>query len=76
MERLKKSLTLRLEKNINVRVNEDFSISLKSTDGVELPKSSGENQLVGLIFTAALAEYAKLRQNAKINFYFQEQRLL
>ena len=63
--KIKKIFDATVRKNINVRVNEDFSISLKSTDGIELPKSSGENQLVGLIFTAALAEYAKLRQNAK-----------
>ena len=63
--KIKKIFDATVRKNINVRVNEDFSISLKSTDGIELPKSSGENQLVGLIFTAALAEYGSYDKKCK-----------
>ena len=38
--------------------------ALVNSDGMELPKSSGENQLLGLAFTAALVKFAKVRQNA------------
>ena len=52
-------------KVLNLRMTDDYVISLVNADGRALPKSSGENQLLGLAFTAALIEFAKLRQNAK-----------
>ncbi|MCY4276304.1 MAG: AAA family ATPase [Gammaproteobacteria bacterium] len=52
-------------KVLNLRMNDDYVISLVNTDGAALPKSSGENQLLGLAFTAALVEFAKVRQNAQ-----------
>ena len=33
--------------------------------GNDMAKSEGENQLLGLAFTAALAKFAKIRKNAK-----------
>ena len=38
----------------------DFAISVKFAGGSVLPKSSGENQFVSMIFTAALVEFQKL----------------
>ena len=45
-------------------MTEDYGISLVNQAGTQLPKSSGENQLLGLAFTAALVEFARVRQNA------------
>ena len=52
-------------KVLNLRMTDDYVISLVNADGTALPKSSGENQLLGLAFTAALIEFARVRQNAK-----------
>ena len=52
-------------KVLNLRMTDDYVISLVNPNGTVLPKSSGENQLLGLAFTAALIEFAKVRQNAK-----------
>ena len=66
---LRRSITKILErtsrKNFRLQMTEDYSISLVNEAGTQLPKSSGENQLLGLAFTAALVEFAKLRQNAQ-----------
>lgn len=51
-------------KAFRLQMTDDYSISLVNEAGTQLPKSSGENQLLGLAFTAALVEFAKLRQNA------------
>lgn len=51
-------------KNFRFRLSEEFGISLINEAGTQLPKSSGENQLLGLAFTAALVGFAKARQNA------------
>jgi DNA sulfur modification protein DndD len=51
-------------KAFRLHMTDDYSISLVNEAGTQLPKSSGENQLLGLAFTAALVEFAKLRQNA------------
>ena len=45
-------------------MSSDYSISLVNEAGTQMPKSSGENQLLGLAFTAALVEFAKIRENA------------
>ena len=52
-------------KVLKLHMTNDYVISLVNADGTTLPKSSGENQLLGLAFTAALIEFAKVRQNAK-----------
>ena len=51
-------------KVLTLHMKDDYVISLVNSDGMELPKSSGENQLLGLAFTAALVKFAKVRQNA------------
>lgn len=52
-------------KAFRLRMTDDYAVSLVNAAGTRMPKSGGENQLLGLIFTAALVEYAKLRENAK-----------
>lgn len=43
------------------RFNENFSISLTKYDGTPTPKSSGESQLLSLVFMASLIKYASSR---------------
>ena len=52
-------------KALKLRMTDAYVISLIDQEGTELPKSSGENQLLGLAFTASLIKFAKIRQNAK-----------
>jgi len=65
---LRKSISSILEdtsrKALQLQMTSDYAISLVNDAGTQLPKSSGENQLLGLAFTAALVEFAKIRQNA------------
>ncbi len=51
-------------KQFRLKLTDEYAVSLVNEEGTLLPKSSGENQLLGLAFTAALVEYARLRQNA------------
>ena len=62
---IRRILQATTHKILNLRMSDDYEISLVSVDGTTLPKSSGENQLLGLAFTAALIEFAKVRENAK-----------
>lgn len=62
---IKRILKATTRKVLNLRMTDDYVISLVNADGTALPKSSGENQLLGLAFTAALIEFAKARENAK-----------
>ena len=52
-------------KQFRLKMTDEYAVSLVNEEGTLLPKSSGENQLLGLAFTAALVEFAKLRQNAE-----------
>ena len=52
-------------KAFRLNMTDDYAVSLVNAAGTRMPKSGGENQLLGLIFTAALVEFAKVRQNAK-----------
>lgn len=52
-------------KTFKLKLSDEYAVSLVNEAGTQLPKSSGENQLLGLAFTAALVEFAKLRQNAE-----------
>ena len=61
---IKKVLQATTHKVLNLRMTDDYVISLVNAEGLALPKSSGENQLLGLAFTAALVEFAKVRKNA------------
>jgi DNA sulfur modification protein DndD len=66
---LRHSIKMVLEKTsrkaFRLKMTDDYGISLVNESGTQLPKSSGENQLLGLAFTAALVEFAKARQNAE-----------
>lgn len=52
-------------KDLTSKISKDFTIRLESSEGVALPKSGGENQLLSLAFTAALVNFARVRANAK-----------
>lgn len=52
-------------KNFDVIIDKNFSVKLLDEYGTDMAKSEGENQLLGLAFTGALAKFAKLRKNAK-----------
>jgi DNA sulfur modification protein DndD len=52
-------------KNFRLNMTRDYGISLENDAGTQLAKSGGENQLLGLAFTAALVEFAKLREKAQ-----------
>jgi DNA sulfur modification protein DndD len=45
------------------KINSNFSIELTFEDGRSTPKSSGENQLLSLVFIASLVKYAASRVN-------------
>lgn len=62
---IKRILGATTHKVLNLRMTDDYVINLLNADGTALPKSSGENQLLGLAFTAALVEFAKIRKNAQ-----------
>lgn len=62
---IKRILEATARKSLNLRMTDDYVISLVNSDGTALPKSSGENQLLGLAFTAALVEFAQIRKNAQ-----------
>lgn len=62
---IRKILEATTRKALNLRMSDDYGISLVNSDGITLPKSSGENQLLGLAFTAALVEFARIRENAQ-----------
>ena len=62
---MRRILEATTRKVLNLRMSDDYAISLVNSDGMALPKSSGENQLLGLAFTAALVEFAKIRENAQ-----------
>lgn len=62
---IKRILEATTRKVLKLRMTDDYVISLVNADGTALPKSSGENQLLGLAFTAALVEFAKIRKNAQ-----------
>lgn len=62
---ISKILSATTRKVLNLKMTNDYVISLVNSDGLAMPKSSGENQLLGLAFTAALVEFAKVRKNAR-----------
>lgn len=59
-----KVLNSTTRKIFRLKMTDEYAVSLLNEEGTQLPKSSGENQLLGLAFTAALVEFARLRQNA------------
>ena len=62
---IERVLQATIRKVLHLRMTDDYEISLVNADGTVLPKSSGENQLLGLAFTAALIEFAQLRKSAQ-----------
>lgn len=52
-------------KDFKLKMGPDYGVSLVNDAGTQLAKTGGENQLLGLTFTAALVEFAKLRQKAE-----------
>jgi DNA sulfur modification protein DndD len=51
-----------MRKPAKVKLNRDYQLQLFDERGLEIAKSTGENQLLGLAFTGALAKYAKERE--------------
>ena len=63
---VKKIVSETARKNFKVSIGTDFSVKITDAGSNRpMAKSEGENQLLGLAFTAALCSYAKLRKNAK-----------
>lgn len=62
---IKKVLAATTRKALKLKMTDDYVISLVNAHGAEMPKSGGENQLLGLAFTAALVGFAKARENAQ-----------
>jgi DNA sulfur modification protein DndD len=53
-----------MRKPFNVRLDKDYQLRLFDEKGAEVAKSTGENQLLGLAFTGAIAKYAKEREDS------------
>ncbi|MGV3553954.1 MAG: AAA family ATPase [Croceibacterium sp.] len=51
-----------MRKPATVKLDSDYQLRLFDEKGVEIAKSTGENQLLGLAFTGAIAKYAKERE--------------
>lgn len=62
---IKRILNMTSNKPLHLKMTDNYIINLVDENGVTLPKSSGENQLLGLAFTAALIGFAKTRLNAE-----------
>lgn len=52
-----------MRKAAKVKLDRHYQLKLYDENGVESAKSTGENQLLGLAFTGAIAKYAKERQD-------------
>jgi DNA sulfur modification protein DndD len=52
-----------MRKPAKVKLDRHYQLKLFDENGVEVAKSTGENQLLGLAFTGAIAKYAKERQD-------------
>lgn len=75
LETYQKDAREQVEKQVNIileivshnhrkcRFNEGFSLELVNSDGRPCPKSSGESQLLSLVFMAALVEFSARRIN-------------
>ena len=53
-----------MRKSVSVTLDKDYRLRLTDQSGSEVAKSTGENQLLGLAFTGAIAKYAKERADA------------
>lgn len=52
-----------MRKPARVKLDKDYQLRLFDERGAEVAKSTGENQLLGLAFTGAIAKYAKERKD-------------
>lgn len=52
-----------MRKNLTVQIDKDYQLKVFDENRNEASKSTGENQLLGLAFTGAIAEFAKDRQD-------------
>jgi DNA sulfur modification protein DndD len=52
-----------MRKSAHVKLDKNYQLNLHDERSFELAKSTGENQLLGLAFTGAIAKYAKERDN-------------
>jgi DNA sulfur modification protein DndD len=50
-----------MRKSVTVKLDKNYQLRLTDERGLEAAKSTGENQLLGLAFTGAIAKYAKER---------------
>ncbi|UXC92199.1 AAA family ATPase [Sphingobium sp. RSMS] len=50
-----------MRKSVKVTLDKNYQLKLTDERGTEAAKSTGENQLLGLAFTGAIAKYAKER---------------
>ena len=50
-----------MRKSVKVALDKNYQLKLTDERGTETAKSTGENQLLGLAFTGAIAKYAKER---------------
>ena len=50
-----------IRKSVKVTLDKNYQLRLVDDKGLEVAKSTGENQLLGLAFTGAIAQYAKER---------------
>ena len=53
-----------MRKPARVQLDADYQLRLYDESGAEQAKSTGENQLLGLAFTGAIAKFAKERQDS------------
>nr|NUR36597.1 AAA family ATPase [Sphingomonas sp.] len=51
-----------MRKPATVKLDKNYQLHLFDENGAEMAKSTGENQLLGLAFTGAIAKFAKERQ--------------
>lgn len=56
------------KKDFKVKLDEHYAVTLTDENGLPKPKSEGENQLLGLTFTAALCKLAAVRKGASRGF--------
>jgi DNA sulfur modification protein DndD len=52
-----------MRKAANIKLDKHYQLRLYDETGSEVAKSTGENQLLGLAFTGAIANYAKERES-------------
>lgn len=75
-KRIQDIITKTARKNFTVKLGEDYAIDLLNVQNIPVPKSEGENQLLGLAFTAALASFSRIRNKTTKSSFEKESSLL